>query len=123
MKPLSDAALLRIVKFAHTVAWAFFAGSTLAIPVCAALHRYEAALLFIGIVFVEGLILVVNGWRCPLTDIAARYTDDRCDNFDIYLPEWLARHNKTIFTILYLLGIIFTVALWQDWLPVSHSPQ
>ncbi len=117
MKALPDAALLRIVKFAHTVAWAFFAGSTLAITVCAALNRFEAALLFIGIVFVEGLILVVNGWRCPLTDIAARYTDDRRDNFDIYLPEWLARHNKTIFTILYVLGILFTAARWERWLP------
>jgi hypothetical protein len=29
--------------------------------------------------------------RCPLTGIAARYTDDRRDNFDIYLPPWLAR--------------------------------
>ncbi len=116
-KTLSDAALLRIVKFAHTVAWAFFAGSTLAITVCAVLHRYDAALLFIGIVFVEGLILVVNGWRCPLTDIAARYTDDRRNNFDIYLPEWLARHNKTIFTILYVLGILFTIARWKHWLP------
>ncbi len=111
---LSDTVLLRIVKVAHTIAWAFFAGSTLAITGCAALGRYEAALVFIGIVFVEGLVLVINGWRCPLTDIAARYTEDRRDNFDIYLPEWLARHNKTIFTILYVLGIFFTFARWRN---------
>ncbi len=114
MANLSDAVLLRIVKVAHTIAWAFFAGSTLAITGCAALGRYEAALVFIGIVFFEGLVLVINGWRCPLTDIAARYTEDRRDNFDIYLPEWLARHNKTIFTILYVLGIAFTIARWAN---------
>ncbi len=117
MTHLPDTALLRIVKFVHTVAWVFFAGSTVAVPVFAALGDYQAAAVAIGIVFVEGLILVINGWRCPLTDIAARYTTDRRDNFDIYLPEWLARHNKTIFTILYVLGILFTVARWEDWLP------
>ncbi len=117
MKTLSDAALLRIVKLAHTVAWAFFAGSTLAITACAAMRQYQAALIFIGIVFIEGLILVLNGWRCPLTDIAARYTRDRRDNFDIYLPEWLARHNKLIFTVIYGLGVAFTAARWLDWVP------
>jgi hypothetical protein len=43
------------------------------------------------------LVLIANGGRCPLTTLAARYTMDRRDNFNIYLPEWLARHNKLIF--------------------------
>ena len=55
------------------------------------------------------LVLVFNRWRCPLTDIAAQYTDDRRDNFDIYLPLWLARYNKHIFGWLFVLGLI-TVA-------------
>jgi hypothetical protein len=103
---------LRSIKLIHTVVWAFFAGSIFAIPILAALTQYKAALVFIGIVFVEVLVLVVNGMRCPLTGVAARYTDDRRDNFDIYLPEWLARHNKSVFGLLYVLGIIFTVAKW-----------
>jgi hypothetical protein len=43
------------------------------------------------------LVLIANDESCPLTGVAARYTVDRRDNFDIYLPEWLARHNKLIF--------------------------
>jgi hypothetical protein len=50
--------------------------------------------------------------RCPLTDLAARYTDDRRDNFDIYLPEWLARHNKRIFGWLFVGGLVFTAVRW-----------
>ena len=42
-------------------------------------------------------MLAVNHMRCPLTDLAARYTVNREDNYDIYLPPWLARHNKQIF--------------------------
>ncbi len=42
------------------------------------------------VMLVEVAVLAFNGMRCPLTDLAARYTDDRRDNFDIYLPLWLA---------------------------------
>jgi hypothetical protein len=50
--------------------------------------------------------------RCPLTGVAARYTDDRRDNFDIYLPLWLARYNKLIFGSLFAAGLLFTLACW-----------
>lgn len=105
-------ASLRAVKVVHTVIWAFFAGCIVAIPVAAWLGRHEAAAWLIGIVFVEVAVLAANRWRCPLTDVAARYTDDRRDNFDIYLPLWLARHNKEIFGGLYAAGIAYAVATW-----------
>ncbi len=107
-----DVRSLRVIKTVHTVVWAFFAGSILAIPVLAWLERLGAAFLLIGVVLVEVLVLVVNGMRCPLTGVAARHTTDRRDNFDIYLPEWLARHNKLVFGLLYAAGIIVTLARW-----------
>jgi hypothetical protein len=58
-------------------------------------------------------VLVVNGFRCPLTDVAARYTDDRRDNFDIYLPLLIARYNKQIFGTLFVAGILFTILMWR----------
>jgi hypothetical protein len=57
-------------------------------------------------------VLITNGWRCPLTNVAARYTDDRSDNFDIYLPLWLARNNKVIFGWLFTVVLVFALALW-----------
>ena len=62
----------------------------------------------------EVVILVANGWRCPLTAVAARFTEQRHDNFDIYLPLWLARHNKLIFGVLYLLGMAFAYSRWRN---------
>ncbi len=59
----------------------------------------------------ECLVLGLNRGRCPLTDVAARYTDDRADNFDIYLPLWLARYNKIIFGFLFVAGEL--IVLWQ----------
>ncbi len=112
MDDASATTSLRTVKLVHTAVWAFFAGSILAIPVLASAQRVRAAFVLIGIVLVEVVVLAVNGMRCPLTRVAARYTDDRRDNFDIYLPEWLARHNKTVFGTLYVLGIVYAVVRW-----------
>ena len=99
------------IKVVHTLVWAFFASCIFAIPVFAWNGQFRAAALFIALVFVEVMVLVVNRWSCPLTNVAVRYTDDRRDNFDIYLPEWIARHNKTIFGALYVVGIIMTLVL------------
>lgn len=112
---LSPAATLRAVKVVHTIAWAFFAGCIFAIPVFAWRGEFVGATVLIAIVFVEVVVIVANSWRCPLTGVAARYTDDRRDNFDIYLPLWLARHNKTIFGGLFIAGLVFTLARWQGW--------
>lgn len=103
---------LTVIKFVHTVVWAIFAGSILAIPVLAWLGHWRAAWLLIGLVMLECLVLVVNRTACPLTGIAARYTDDRRDNFDIYLPLWLARHNKLVFGWLFAGGLVFTLVRW-----------
>jgi polyferredoxin len=109
MTPLHS---LRAIKILHTVIWAFFAGCILTIPALALRNQFEAAFLMIGVVFIEVVVIISNAWACPLTAIAARYTDDRRENFDIYLPEWLARHNKTIFGILYGSGLVFTLVRW-----------
>lgn len=108
-------ASLRAVKLIHTIVWAFFAACILAIPICCLLQRYDLAAMLAGIVFIEVLILAANRLRCPLTAVAAKYTSDRRDNFDIYLPEWVARHNKLIFGLLYLAGVLLTLAGWTGW--------
>jgi hypothetical protein len=48
-----------------------------------------------------------------LTDLAGHFTADRTDNFDIYLPLWLAGRNKEIFGTLFVIGELF--ALWRWW--------
>jgi len=103
---------LRVIKAAHTVVWAFFAACVGAIPVLAWHGELGRAAVVIAIVAVEVLVLALNRWSCPLTPLAARYTDERRDNFDIYLPEWLARHNKRIFGWLYVAGIVVTLVRW-----------
>jgi len=103
---------LVMIKLAHTLVWAIFAGCILAIPLASWYGAHRAAAWLSIIVAGEIIVLMLNKLRCPLTAVAARYTDDRRDNFDIYLPEWLARHNKLIFGVLYVAGIAFALAQW-----------
>ena len=110
---VSNLTKLRLLKITHTTIWVIFAGSILAIPVFAWLGEWVYTTALILFVLLECLILVFNRMRCPITDIAARYTDDRSDNFDIYLPQWLARHNKTIFGSLFVAGLVFTFLRWM----------
>ena len=100
------------IKLLHTVIWAVMAASILVIPVTAVLGRFNWAAGLTVLVLVECGVLAANHGRCPLTDLAARYTDRREENFDIHLPRWLARHNKVIFGTLFVLGEIVALARW-----------
>jgi hypothetical protein len=100
---------LSFVKLLHTLVWALLAGCVIAIPVFAWFDHDAEAVALILVVLVEVLVLIVNGGHCPLTAVSARYTLDRRDNFDIYLPEWLARYNKLIFGSIYLFGVAVTL--------------
>jgi len=104
---------LKVVKAAHTIIWAFFVGCIFAVPVASSRGDRRAAAWFAAIVAGEVAILLMNKWRCPLTSVAERYTDDRRENFDIYLPEWLAKYNKTIFGVIYVAGVAFALARWR----------
>ena len=113
---LSTSAKLRTIKMVHTLAWAFFVACIVLLPIAGLRGRLTAAACLAGCVAGEVAVLASNHWRCPLTDVAARYTTDRRPNFDIYLPEWLARHNKGIFGTFFVVGLVVTLARWRRWL-------
>jgi hypothetical protein len=66
-----------------------------------------------GVIVIECAVLFFNRGKCPLTSIAARYTEDRADNFDIYLPVWLARYNKLVFGAIFICGSAFALLRWH----------
>ncbi len=101
------------IKLLHTAIWVFFAGCIVALPVAGLRRRFRWAAGLSALILVECMVLAVNHFRCPLTDLAARYTEERAANFDIYLPEWLARHNQSIFGALFVAGALFTLWRWS----------
>jgi hypothetical protein len=69
-------------------------------------------MILTGLVLLECGVRAINGGRCSLSDLAARFTDNNADNFDIYLPNWLARHNKAIFGVLFVAGELVVLGCW-----------
>jgi hypothetical protein len=110
----ADTSRLRAIRILHTLVWALFAACILAIPLASWRGEHRVAAWLAAVVLVEVMVLLVNRWRCPLTGVAARYTADRSDNFDIYLPLWLARHNKWIFGSLYVAGVTYAAVRWAQ---------
>lgn len=106
--------MLTAIKLLHTLIWAFLAATILTLPILAILRRFRWAVILSIVVLVECCVLAVNGGRCPLTDLAARYTLDRGPNFDIYLPAWLAEHNKVIFGSLFVFGELVFLWCWAS---------
>ena len=104
--------MLTAIKLLHTLIWAFMAACIVTLPVVGVLRRFRWAAILSGIVLLECGVVAANGGRCPLTDWAARFTNDRADNFDIYLPNWLAQHNKVIFGLLFVAGELVVLGYW-----------
>lgn len=109
--------MITFIKLTHTVIWAVMALATFYILYAGVTNTFDTLLLVsIGLLTLETLVLLHNRWTCPLTPLAEKYTDDRQDNFDIYLPLWLAAYNKIIFGTLFVTG---TLLVFWNW--IQHS--
>ena len=101
---------LLLIKFLHTVIWAFLVLVIFYILYSGIIDRVNCfTWIAISLIIVEGIVLLIHKWHCPLTQIAKKYTDDRVVGFDIFLPGWLAKHNKSIFTFLYAIGVSIVI--------------
>ena len=98
------------LKLLHTLIWIVFNGVLG--------YLFYAAIVFkidykfwtgIGFITLEGLLLLIFKMHCPLTLIARKYSDSGKDNFDIFLPNWIARYNKLVYSCLLVVLIIIYI--------------
>lgn len=107
---LTAQAKLTMIKTIHTLIWAVFVtiiGYVLWSGITGNISKYSW-LAAAAVIFEGGTLALFKG-KCPLTVLAERYTKPVKDNFDIYLPNWLARHNKLIFTLFYCIGLALMI--------------
>jgi hypothetical protein len=108
---LETATKLTIIKTIHTAIWLFFNLVIFYLLYAVIVNKIDIWVwICIGLIFLEGLILLVCKRTCPVTMIARKYSDSSKDNFDIFLPNWLARHNKTIYTVIVAIALIILVS-------------
>lgn len=101
---------LLVIKLVHTIIWAFFVFVIFYILYSGITNCINTfTWIGIGLIIGEGLVLLVFKMFCPLTLVARKYSDSKNDNFDIFLPNWLAKHNKLIFTSIFIVGLVLVV--------------
>ena len=101
---------LMAIKLLHTLVWLFFVFIIFYIVYSGLTNQITVfTWISIGLVVGEGLVLLIFKMFCPLTLIARKYSDSKKENFDIFLPNWLAKYNKLIFTSIYIFGVILVI--------------
>jgi len=101
---------LKLIKTVHTAIWVFFNLVIFYMLYAAIVNKLGFWLwLGYGIIFLEVITLVVFKSFCPVTIMARKYSNSTRNNFDIYLPEWLAKNNKLIYTLI-LIAVSFITA-------------
>jgi len=100
------------VKLIHTLIWIFFNFVIFYMLYAVIINKFDLWLwIGYGLFAMEGITLLAFKFFCPLTILARKYSDSSKENFDIYLPRWLARHNKVIYTS--ILGVIVLLHVMQ----------
>lgn len=101
---------LLAIKLFHTLIWSFFVFVIFYILYSGITNKVNTfTWVGIGLIIGEGFVLIIFKMFCPLTLLARKYSDSQKENFDIFLPNWLAEHNKLIFTSIFILGLILVV--------------
>ncbi|MEO7046436.1 MAG: hypothetical protein ABI091_14085 [Ferruginibacter sp.] len=104
---------LTTIKIIHTVIWVFFNVVLFYMAYAVIADQIDKYVwIGIGLILLEGMVLLSFKKICPLTIIARKYSKSSKDNFDIYLPNWLARNNKLIYTTFFIMivcGILYRI--------------
>lgn len=101
---------LTIIKIIHTLIWIFFNFVIFYMLYAVSTGKIDVWLwLGYGLIILEAITLLIFKLSCPLTIMAGKYSNSAKDNFDIYLPNWLAKYTKLIYTIILIFIIILTL--------------
>ena len=98
---------LMLIKCCHTVIWIFFNIVLFYMAYEVIANKIDSFFwIGVGFIIIEFLVLLFFNMMCPLTIIAKKYSTSNKENFDIYLPNWLAKYNKQIYTTFFIIIII-----------------
>lgn len=104
---LTNGQKLLVIKIIHTIIWVFFNVVIFYLLYAVVTNRIDKWVwICLGLIVLEGLVLLVFKKMCPITVVARKYSDSTRDNFDIFLPNWLARYNKEIYTTIVIISVL-----------------
>jgi hypothetical protein len=99
------------IKLIHSLLFFLIAICTIYVLLTAALDQINQFTWWaFGVVIIELLALVINDWRCPLTDLAEQQGAEVGSVADLFLPKWLSDHLFATFGV-----IFFITCLLLSW--------
>lgn len=105
--------MIVFIKSLHTFIWIIMTMATIYIGYSVIIMQFDL-LFYISIFLIVGetIVILINSWRCPLTNIAKKYAPEDSPNFDIYLPYTIAKYNKEIFSV--ILTVILLIYIYNS---------
>ena len=101
---------LLVIKTIHTIIWLFFNVVIFYLLYAVIVNKIDLWVwVCVSLVVLEGFVLLLFKMFCPLTVLARKYSNSTKDNFDIFLPNWLAKYNKLIYTSIFGVAIIILI--------------
>lgn len=98
------------IKVVHTIIFWLFSGCVGYAVFSGIADRITAwTWLAVGMIVLEGVVLMLSGWTCPLTVLAERQGAVRGSVADIFLPKWLADRIFPICGTTYGVAVIIIV--------------
>jgi hypothetical protein len=100
------------IKLLHTFIWIFF-NVVIFYLLFAVINNQINVWVWLGLASfgLEGIVLLIFKNFCPLTLWARKYSNSTAHNFDIYIPNWLAKYNKLIYSC--ILGLVILILIYQ----------
>ena len=96
------------VKFIHAILFWFMVFCLFYILYAAATRTYDWTLLTAGgVIIIEGLAIVLNYGRCPLTTLAEKYGAKNGAVTHLFMPKWLSRYVFKFSAVLFSVEIVW----------------
>ena len=100
------------VRILHTAIYGVMVASIFYILYVGISGQFIPDVLYValGLVTMECVVFVGNGWKCPLTTVAVSVAGREGKDYAPMIPEKLGRYTATLFGSIFVLGLIMLLA-------------
>ncbi len=96
------------IKLVHSLIFFFMVGCLIYILYSGITKTFNWVLLFALIaLLIDGITLILNKWRCPLTTLAEKYGAEKGTVTDMFLPAIISRNVFKIAIVLFPAELVF----------------
>jgi hypothetical protein len=104
-----------LIKLLHSLIFVFMSTCVGYLFYASFTATYDWKLAFvIGVILLEGVILLLSGRRCPLSTLARKLGDETGDDLiaDYLLPKWAVRKTVPFCTLIFVSGLVLVAVTY-----------